>query len=201
MSAAEAGGPVRFLLQRIADLLVRPGKAWQDIKDERTTAPRLLFGYVAVLACIAIIERAALSGYRLHQIGTEGPQVWTAIWRTFWENIPFLVVDLINLYLVGRIANGLFPPPADEQERGLRIAAYASTPLWLARIAIPFDLPFVGWIALAAVLYFPYLLYRGVAGVLELPFREAARGTALLALAAALIVGIVNYILYLFVVL
>ncbi len=199
MSAGEAPRSRPFLFRRVADLLVRPNAAWQEIKAERTTAARLLLGYVAVLAGIAVIERALLSGFRLYAMGIEGPEAWTALWRTFWENVPFFVVDLLNLYLVGRIANGLFPPPEDEQDRGLRLAAYASTPLWVARIVIPFDLPVVGWFALAAVLYFPYLLYRGASVLLDLPPRRAAGATAVLALAAALIVGIVNYILYIFV--
>jgi hypothetical protein len=190
-----------FLLRRVGDLMARPGKTWQEIKAERTTATRLIAGYVGVLAVFAVIERIAIEWFRLAGLDTEPAALRTTLWRSFWGSVPFLAVDLLNVYLAGRIANSLYPPPADEPDRGFRIAAYASTPLWLGRIIVPFDLPFIEWAALAAVLYAPYLLYRGMAVVLDLPPGRAAKGAAVLVLAAAVIVGIVNYIVYLFVVL
>lgn len=190
-----------FLLRRVAGLLFRPGRTWTEIRDERRSTAGLLFGYVAVLAAAAIVERIALAAWRYAFIEAEDQVLRRALWQTLWENVPFAIVDLLNLYLVGRIANGLFPPPDDDPVRGLRIAAYASTPLWVARLVVPFDLALTGPLALAAVLYAPYLLYRGIVGLLDLPVREGVRKTGLLVLSAAVVVGIVDYIVYLFVVL
>lgn len=190
-----------FLLRRIADLMVRPGVAWLEIKAERSTTTRLLGGYVGALALFAVGERIVLGWIGLAGTGAETEELKANLWRPFWGSIPFLLVDLLNVWLVGRITNSLHPPPADEPVRGLRIAAYASTPLWVARIVVPFGLPFSGWLALAGFLYAPYLLYRGMAVVLDLPPRRAARSAAGLVLAAVVVVGVVDYILYIFVVL
>jgi hypothetical protein len=190
-----------FLLYRVAVLLFRPGSTWAEIKDERTSTVKLLFGYVAVLAATAIVERVVLTAYRYSYIEAGQQVLRRAVWQTLWENIPFAFVDLLNLYIVGRIANSLMPPPEDDPVRGLRIAAYASTPLWVARLVVPFDLAFTGPLALLAVLDAPYLLYRGIAVVLDLPARQALRKTVALVLAAAFVAGIVDYLVYLFVVL
>ena len=187
------------ILLRVQDLMFRPGAAWEEIKAERSTTARLLFGYVAVLAATAVVERMLLDGYR--HLVIESQAAGTAIWSTFWQNAPFFLIDLLNIYLAGRIANGLFPPPADDPGRGLRLAAYAATPLWIARIVVALPWPVFPWLALAAALYFPYLLYRGISVLLDRRASEAMKDTAVLALSTLFVVGIVNYIVYLFVVL
>lgn len=187
------------ILQRVQDLLFRPARAWEEIRAERSTTTQVLFGYVAVLAAIAVAERMLFDGYR--HLVIESQAAGTAIWRTFWQNAPFFVIDLLNIYIAGRIANSLFPPPADDPGRGLRLAAYAATPLWIARILVPVPYAVFPWLALAAALYFPYLLYRGISVLLDRRSAEAIWNTATLALATLFVVGIVNYIVYLFVVL
>ena len=187
------------LLARVADLLFRPGKAWEEIRAERSTTVRLLFGYVAVLAAAAVVERMLLDGYR--HLVIESQDVGRAAWSTFWQNAPFFVIDLLNIFIAGRIANGLFPPPAGDPGRGLRLAAYAATPLWVARFLVALPGAVFPWLALAAALYFPYLLYRGVTVLLDRRSAEAVWNTAALALATLFVVGILNYIVYLFVVL
>jgi hypothetical protein len=187
------------ILLRVRDLMFRPGTAWEEIKTERSSTARILFGYVAVLAAAAVVERMLLDGYR--HLVIESQAAGNAIWSTFWQNAPFFIIDLLNIYLAGRIANGLYPPPADDPVRGLRLVAYAATPLWIARIVVALPWSVFPWLALAAALYFPYLLYRGIAVLLERRSTEAAWNTAVLALATAVVVGIVNYIVYLFVVL
>lgn len=188
-------------LDRVRDLMFRPARAWHEIKDERPTAARLIFGYVAVLASIAVLERIFLDAYRHVQIGTKGVELRAALWGVFWQNIPFLAVDLLNVFLAGKIANSLFPPPPNDPVRGLRIVAYAATPLWIARIIVAIPFSIFPWLSLCAAAYCPYLLYRGITIMLDRRRAEALKNTAALVSASAVVVGIVNYIVYEFVIL
>lgn len=190
-----------MILRRIQGLMFRPGRAWEEIKAERSTTARLLFGYAAVLAATAVLERILLDAYRHAFIGTEEQELRTALWGILWQNTPFFVIDLLNIYLTGRIANGLFPPPPGDPLRGLRIAAYAATPLWIARILVALPHAVFSWLSLAAALYFPYLLYRGITVMLDRRRAAALWNTAALLLASLVVVGIVNFIVYEFVIL
>jgi hypothetical protein len=73
--------------------------------------------------------------------------------------------------------------------QALKVAAYASTPLWLSAVFIPFPAVSVPLQFLAG-LYHTYLMYLGLKGLMKSP-RDRALGYATTVVLCSIILGIV----------
>jgi hypothetical protein len=178
------------LVRRAMAILLRPTATWEAVANETTSPREVLLGYVAPLAAIPAVCGAiggALFGFSIANVGLKAGPLAVIL-----EAIAGFVLTLAGVWLAGHLLGrlaGMFGGQADFA-RGLRLAAHAGTPLWLAGVfyLLPgLQIPAV----LLAVLWSLYLLYRGVPGLLAVP-EERLLTCFATALVAVLLIAIVR---------
>jgi len=179
-----------FIVSRAWGLLREPNKEWQQIRDEETTIPNILIGYVAPLAAIPPIC-GVLGAYVFGmQIGGETlrPALGDAL-------VSAVVTWLVSIALVGflgvlvnAIANQF---DADQNDLAAqKLAAYSLTPSFLSGV---FSLwPPLWWLSLFALAAMVFLMYRGLPILMKTP-PERALSYAATATVAAMIAAIVLF--------
>lgn len=155
-----------MLLHHIYGLFTHPREEWQDIEKERSNNKVLYQGYVAVLALIPVV-----CGY----IGTVKVG-WTIgndeLVRLSPDSGLILcslsyVALLVSIFILGKLIDWIgktYGADIDEKHpRGMSLASYAMTPLFLAgAVAIYPSITLNMLVVLAAMAYTVYLIYTGV---------------------------------------
>ena len=155
-----------MLLHHIYGLFTHPREEWQDIEKERSDNKVLYQGYVAVLALIPVV-----CGY----IGTVKVG-WTIgndeLVRLSPESGLILcslsyIALLVSIFILGKLIDWIgktYGADIDEKHpRGMSLASYAMTPLFLAgAVAIYPSITLNMLVVLAAMAYTVYLIYSGV---------------------------------------
>jgi hypothetical protein len=174
--AREAWRKSEFILSRAWDLLSKPKKEWRQIRDEETSVPSLLFGYVAPLAAITPI--ASLIGsftFRSEESGDFSQAVVRAVLT--W------LVSIALVYLLGFLINALADNfDADRNELAAqKIAAYSLTPAFLSGL---FELwPPLWWLSLFPLAATVFLMFRGLPVLLNAPEERALSYAAMVTVA------------------
>ena len=155
-----------MLLHHIYGLFTHPREEWQDIEKERADNKVLYQGYVAILALIPVV-----CGY----IGTVKVG-WTIgndeLVRLSPDSGLILcslsyVALLVSIFILGKLIDWIgktYGADIDEKHpRGMSLASYAMTPLFLAgAVAIYPSITLNMLVVLAAMAYTVYLIYTGV---------------------------------------
>lgn len=158
----------KALARRAMAILFRPTAAWEAVAGETTSPRDVLLGYVAPLAAIPAVCGAAggvLFGFTIADVGLKAGPIAVIL-----EAVAGFALTLVGVWLAGHALAALgrmFGGAADFQ-KGLRLAAYSGTALWMAGLfyLLPgLQIPAV----LLAALWSLYLLYRGIPGVLGVP--------------------------------
>ena len=158
----------KALARRATAVLFRPAAAWDAAAAETTTPREILLGYVAPLAAIPAVCGAVggfLFGFSIADVGLKAGPVAVLL-----EAVAGFVLTLLGVWLTGHALARLalmFGGAADFP-KGLRLAAYSGTAVWLAGLfyLLPgLQIPAV----LLAVLWSLYLLYRGIPAMLGVP--------------------------------
>ncbi len=134
-----------------------------------------MFRYVALLTLPPIVA-ITYPVYRDLLAGSEEyPMFRSAALYSLVVGLGWYLLNLVNVFIIGALFQALFPVFAatDDKLRGLKIAAYAETPLWMAitLTAIPYTI--FDWISLAALLYCFYLMYLAVVILMDVPKKRA----------------------------
>ena len=155
-----------MLLHHIYGLFTHPREEWQDIEKERSDNKVLYQGYVAILALIPVV-----CGY----IGTV-----KVGWTIGNDELVRLSPDsglilcslsymalLVSIFILGKLIDWIgktYGADIDEKHpRGMSLASYAMTPLFLAgAVAIYPSITLNMLVVLAAMAYTVYLIYTGV---------------------------------------
>ncbi len=175
--AQQARAKAEFILSRAYGLLREPKKEWAQIRDEITTIPNILIGYVAPLAAIAPV--ADLLGKLIFQpagIGSIGKALIGAV--VAW------VVTVAMVYLLGIII-ATIAENFDSRKDDLasqKLAAYALTPFFLSTITLLY--PPLLWVPVIALGAMVFLIYRGLPILLNTPPERAMGYTANVTIAA-----------------
>jgi hypothetical protein len=157
-SASTAPG----LLGRVKGMLFAPSAEWMAIATEGTSTPRLLASFILPLA----ILDALVAFIHVSIVGTTEP--WSGAVRVPFSGgvITALLVlgcGLLGIFMVAVIINALAPffGAVGNRRLAAAVAAYASTPIWLATVFVPFP---TLWppLQLLAVIYHTRLLYLGL---------------------------------------
>ena len=172
------------LIPRLKSLMLQPQVEWQAIAAEEMSPGRLL-GKTALLAAIAFLIVGLQAGTFFFLIfafapssdpgsAPLGPLTGLAIGGAVL--IGFLLFGTISAVvrvlvegLVAKVAGGAFEGHGDFRS-GLKLATYASTPMWLAAM-VPIVGIFLQWLG---AIYAIYLLYLGSGPVMRVP--RAKRG-------------------------
>jgi len=172
------------IVSRVKNIITTPQTEWPVIATEQTDPPTLYTSYIIPLAAITpVVTFISLSlwgiaGYR--PIGT-----------FFFSAVAQYIFTLIGVGIMGFIFAKLAPTfgGQDDVNQGLKLAAYAATPGWVAGIFI--IVPFIGWlVALAGAIYGLYVLYLGIPVLMRNP-QEKTLVYAVSAIVVAILISLV----------
>lgn len=185
------------IVERIKNILTKPAREWQVIKDEHQATMDLFRGYVAPLAAIPAIAGfigSVFIGYRLfnqtYRVG---------FFEGLGQAIIMYLLTFVLIFVLGLVIDklaGTFNGRPD-QSQALKVAVYSYTPGWVAGIFLL--IPSLAWIHTLASLYGVYLLYLGLGELMETPKDKALVYTAAVVVAAivlALIIGAISAALF-----
>jgi Yip1-like protein len=187
---------IRALLIRVKHILIRPRDEWRVIRDEPETYLGIILRYVAILAAIppaaAVIDGIVFNG------SPPKSALLSSLSRLLLQNVMWYCISIMNVVITGAIITAVVT--ASESRwgalRGLKIAAYSFTPLFVAGVLAV--IPGMIWIVYAAILYSVYLVYLGIIG-LAATGRKQALGYAIASFfSAAVFLGIMNLFEYFF---
>lgn len=174
--AREALRKSEFILSRAYGLLREPKKEWVQIRDEETTIPSILLGYVAPLAAIPPV--CSLIGAYVFEPALAG-DIGTSLVRT----VVTWIISVAIVFLLGFIVNAIaenFDGDRDEL-RAQKLAAYSMTPAFLSGV---FSLwPPLWWLSLFMLAAMVFLIYRGLPILMRCPPERAMPYTATVTIA------------------
>ncbi|MAM89376.1 Yip1 family protein [Allohahella sp. A8] len=160
-----------MILEHTLGLFTHPDKEWALIRAKTETPGRLYFQHTLLLALIPAV--AAYIG--VTQTG------WTigsasAVRLTTASGLSLCVLFyfamLSGVYILGRFIDFMAVTYGVDQEahRGVELAAYAATPMFLAgAVAVYPNVWIVMTVGLLAVAYSVYLLYEGLPILMKIP--------------------------------
>jgi len=149
------------LVDRVKGILLSPKEEWPKIGSETATVPSLYSGYIMILAAIgpiALVLRSMIFGFFGAIVGA----------------IVMYIVALGCTYVMALIVDALATTFGGEKNfvQSLKLAAYASTAVWVAGILHLLG-GLAGILILLAALYSLYTLYLGITVLKKCPQDKA----------------------------
>ncbi len=181
-------------MTRAANMLLRPRNEWRVIKEEPTTYGKTMTGYGTLLAAIppvAAVAERLLFGRGIARYSENAPLGYVLATNIIWYPVIILnviITGAVITAIAGRNEPGWFGV------RGLKLALYAFTPLFL--VCILTIIPGFSSFIYGAILYSIYLLYLGIVSLYEIGRRKAASYAFASFALAALILGTLNTLEY-----
>ncbi len=172
-----------FILSRAWGLMREPKKEWQQIRNEETTIPSILIGYVAPLAAIPIV--CDLIGQSLFNQALQ-----VDFGQALIRAVITWLVSIGIVFFLGIVVN-VAAESFEAEKHDLaaqKIAAYSYTPAFLCGVFLLW--PPLGWLPLLALAWGVFLMYRGLPILMRAP-EETALGYAATVTIAAMIGTIV----------
>jgi len=178
------------LTERTKNILLQPVQEWSIIDKEPGSTAELYRSYIAPLAAIGPV--ASIIGLSIFGIGVPlGGSYRVPLTSAIGHAVTTYVFALIGTYVLALIIDALAPTFRGSKNnfQALKIAAYSSTPAWLAGI---FNLiPTLAFLHILA-LYSLYLLYLGLPILMKAPQEKALPYTIVVIIAAILIFGVIG---------
>jgi len=152
-------------------ILTHPDREWESIRSDQESISKLYLGHVLLLALVP-----ALSAYfGTTEVGWrigDGEVVKLTQNSAAQLSILFYIAMLVGIFLIGKFID-LFSMTygADESEhKGVVLAAYTATPLFLAGIFAAYPVLWVNMVAgTIAICWSVYLLYEGLPILMKIP--------------------------------
>jgi hypothetical protein len=182
------------LLGRVRNILLRPGAEWLAIRDEPATYLSVIVGYVAPLA--AVPPAAAVLGRFVFDRNIPDSALSLSLNYLLFTNVLWFGMNIISVMITGTVITAIMAAAESRWRgvRGLQVAAYSFTPLFIAGFLA--SIPFMAWSLAPAVVYGVYILYQGTRALSTIQGVKAAWFTGVSFLAAAVIVGVMNMFEY-----
>jgi hypothetical protein len=181
-------GPTAGLVERVRNILLRPGAEWDKIATERASLQTLLSSYILPLALIAAI--ASFIGMSVFGIGGFGFSVRIPIVAGALSALLQLVMSLVGVWALGLIINMLAPNFGSTQDevRANQLSAYSATAGLVGSFAM--ILPALSILALVGAIYSLVLLYIGLPRMMRTP-EDKRIGYFVTIIVIAIVAGIV----------
>ena len=181
------------LISRTKNILLSPKQEWQVIDDEATSVGGLYLGYIVPLAAIGPVAssiRMALFGISVPSMGTYPVPIGAAV----RQGIAQYVMALVGVFVLALIIDELAPYFRVEENRyqALKVAAYSSTPVWVAGIVGLF--PMLNILRLVGLLYSLFLLYLGLPVLMRVPQEKAMRYSVVVMISAVVLFFVIGFI-------
>lgn len=174
------------LLRRICNIILKPAAEWRTIASETVTGTSLFATYIvplSALALLAIFISESLIGFRVIYMPIQRTPMDAGVWLLL---LGLLLSSLVT-WLLSCWINCLAVRFGGEKNsiQALKLAAYASTPVWLISVfeVVPLAMGF----SLIAWLYSVYLLYLGLPLLMKVSRDMLLRYTLAVAAGAAVL--------------
>ncbi len=179
------------LIERAKSILLQPKSEWAVIEGESTSIADLYKGYIVPLAAITPIAGTigmSLVGINMPYMGSYRVPLASAV----ANGLTSYLLTLAGVFVVALIIDALAPNFGGQknQIQALKVAAYASTPSWVAGVVM--ILPMLGIVALLAALYGLYLLYLGLPVLMKAPQEKAVGYTVVVVIAAIVVMVVIS---------
>ena len=168
------------LVDRVKGTLLSPKEEWPKIGSETATVPSLYSGYIMILAAIgpiALMLRSMIFGFFGAIVGA----------------IVMYIVALGCTYVMALIVDALATTFGGEKNfvQSLKLAAYASTAVWVAGILHLLG-GLAGILILLAALYSLYTLYLGITVLKKCPQDKAVPYTLVVVVCVVVLFAILG---------
>ena len=187
------------MVERAKNILLNPNAEWETISQEPSQVADLYRNYIAPLAVIG--PAASIVGMSVFGISMpfSGGTYRVPLMSSITSGVTSYVLALVAVFVIALIIDALAPVFGGEknQMQALKVSAYASTPGWVAGIAML--VPMLGIIGLLAGLYGLYLTYLGLPVMMKAPKEKAIGYTAAVAVAAIVTMAVFSSISGLFI--
>lgn len=179
------------LIERVKNILLQPKVEWEKISAESTSTVELYQGYIVLLAAIgpaASILGMSIMGINIPFVGTYRVPFMSAL----AQGVTSYILTLVGVFIIALVIDALAPTFGGEknQLQALKLAAYASTPSWVAGIVLL--VPMLGAVGLLAGLYGLYLLYLGLPLLMKAPQEKAIGYTAAAVVVAIVVMAVIG---------
>ncbi len=153
--------------QRIADVILKPGTGWTEIKNEKLPAKKLFVTYALTLAIVP----AAVQFIKMSVIGTAllGLRFRVPVAVGLVHACLYYVLSLAGVFALASLVFALAPSFRSRKDFDLAasLAVFSVIPAWLGEVLIL--LPYIGFIWVFVALWGLVLLYLGLPVVMETP--------------------------------
>lgn len=152
-------------------LLTHPDREWESIRNESESVGKLYLGHVLLLALIPALAAFYGSTQVGWQIG-DGQVTRLTTTSAMQLSVLFYGAMLAGIYIIGRFIDFFAATyeVKDATPRGITLAAYTATPVFLLGITAVYPNIWVNMIVgLVAVAYSVYLLYEGLPILMKIP--------------------------------
>ena len=183
-----------MILQHALGLLTHPDDEWESIEKEHSTPTTVIMAYTCILAAIAPL----CAYYSTTQLGwTVGGDhnVKLSQESAFQLCALTYIAMLAGIFALGWMIDWMAETYGGHHEKnaasGIALAAYSSTPIFLAGLALLYPVPWFNLlIFVAAALHSCFLMLDGIPIVMHIEKDRAVFfGGAILAAALILLVG------------
>jgi hypothetical protein len=156
------------IVERVKKLLLTPSEEWMVIKGETHTVAGLFTNYVMVLCAIPAL--ASFIGWSVVGYGGLGPTNYRIPIAAGAANMVLsYILNVGAVYALALVIDALAPNFGGEKNfiQALKVAAFFPTAAWVAGVF--YILPALVIFALVGALYSLWLLYTGLAPLMEVP--------------------------------
>jgi Yip1-like protein len=156
---AQSSRPAPGLFGRIKGMLFAPSAEWAVIATEVIPTARLYTSFIMPLALLAALVALIHVSSGAAHVPFSGALVTASL---------VFVFGLLGIFVVAVIIDALAPffGAFGSRRHASAIAAYASTPIWIATVFVPFPTLWAA-LQLLAVIYHTRLLYLGLRTLLK----------------------------------
>ncbi|MDD3836451.1 MAG: Yip1 family protein [Phenylobacterium sp.] len=192
MSVVEPGSSHSNLIQRVKDILLRPGDTWRVIDTEPASVGSLYKSYIIPLAAIPAV--ASFIGMMVFGLGIPGIAVFKpGIGFALGNAVVSYLLSLASVYILALIIDALAPTFGGQKNsiQALKVATYSYTAAWVAGIFSLFPpLSVLGLLGL----YSFFLLYKGLPVLMKTPEEKAIPYVAVSIIAAIVVTMIIYFV-------
>ena len=193
MSVVEPGTAAAGLMDRVKNILLKPGETWDVIDGEAATVSGLYKSYVIPLAAIPAV--CGTIGSTVFGVSMMGATVKTPLVLALVTGVIGYLFALAMVYVMSLIIDFLAPNfgGAKNPIQAFKVAAYSYTAGWVAGVLTL--LPALSLLTILASIYGLYLLYLGLPKLMKTAEDKALPYTALVIVAAfvmTIVVGAVT---------
>ena len=173
------------LVERVKKLLLTPSEEWSVIKGETHTVVDLYTKYVMILSAIPAVGwfiGFSVIGYR-----GMGPAYRIPISAGLANLVLSYLLGLASVYVMALVIDALAPKFGGEKNfmQALKVSAFFPTAWWLGGAF--YILPALAVLAILGGLYSLWLLYSGLAPLMDVPEQNTVPYTVVVLLVAVVL--------------